>query len=188
MAGNSNLRIKRTQPGNRGFSMIELLVASVILIFGVAAVLQMVPMAMRSNLMNRFDTTATVMAQRFLDLVATQGISVATLADPTGFFPCGAAVTCVMGDTAQAVPVGAPLLANGQMDFSAAPVANYRLLVTDPNDPTGARYDIRWNVVSVVRPVGTNPAMLLAKRVTVGARKEGPFPPNSVTLTIWLTR
>ena len=184
---------QRTQAGSRGFTLVELAVASLILIVGVAAVVQLVPAAMRSNLSNRFDTTATVMAQRYLDLVVTQGITATVINDPTGTFPCGGGgVACLLGDVSQSdVPVGAQLLPNGRMDFTV-PVekvpAGYGLRVVDPNDPTGVRYDIRWNVVSVVRPVATNPTMLIAKRVTVGARREGTFPPNSVTLTVWLSR
>jgi len=57
-----------------GFSMVELLIAIVILLVGVVAVAQLVPTAIQTNTRNRYDSTALILAQRQLDLMTAQDI------------------------------------------------------------------------------------------------------------------
>jgi len=154
---------------------------------GIVAVVELVPRAIDSNLNNRYDTTSTVVAQRMMDLMLTQNITTTTLADPTGTFPCGAGVVCNLGLPQDGVPVGARLI-NGVIDFSAPPVANYSFMWIDPNDPVGTQYDVRWNVVTSVKTVGTQPNVVVSKRFIVGVRSRGQRYPTSVTLTSWLSR
>jgi prepilin-type N-terminal cleavage/methylation domain-containing protein len=176
---------RRTQAG---FSMIELLVATVVLLFGVVAVMQLVPRAIQANLDNRMNTTSTVIAQRLMDLITNAGVGANTLVDPTGTFPCGALNVCNLGGGAVVgdFTAGAALLPNGNIDFNAAPVAGFRLLFTDPNDPTGAPYDIRWAVITSVRNVGPISAIPVAKRYIIGVMRTNGRDP--VTITSWATR
>ena len=62
------MQAMRTQRFSRnraaaGFTMIELLIAIVILLIGVVAVAQLVPNAIRSDFRNRYDSTALILAQ-----------------------------------------------------------------------------------------------------------------------------
>ena len=57
-----------------GFSMVELLIAIVVLLVGVVAVAELVPTAMRTNTRNRYDSTALILAQRQLELMTAQDI------------------------------------------------------------------------------------------------------------------
>ena len=52
------------------------------------------------------------------------------------------------------------------IDFSAAPVANYNYTFTDPNDPAGASYQMRWGVISNV-----SGGVVVSKRFIVGCRR-----------------
>jgi prepilin-type N-terminal cleavage/methylation domain-containing protein len=67
---------RATLPRSRqaGFSLVELLVAVVVLMVGVVAVARLVPTAMQSNTRNRYDSTALILAQRQLDLMVAQDI------------------------------------------------------------------------------------------------------------------
>ncbi|MGH9788286.1 MAG: type IV pilus modification PilV family protein [Candidatus Acidiferrales bacterium] len=62
------------QAGQAGFSMVELLIAIVLLLVGVAAVAQLVPTAIQTNTRNRYDSTALILAQRQLELMTAQDV------------------------------------------------------------------------------------------------------------------
>ncbi len=186
---------RRTQAG---FTLVELAIATVVLLFGVVAVMQLVPRAIQVNLDNRMNTTSTVIAQRLMDLMIHAGVNATTLVDPTGTFPCGPLNVCNLEPVGGALaacaaapcdlvsPQPPPLLANGGINFNAAPVPGFRLIFTDPNDPGGGPYDIRWVVVTSVRNVGPFTKVAVSKRYIVGVmRRNGRDP---VTLTSWVTR
>src|SRR5260221_2726114 len=76
------------KPGNRrqqsGFTLLELAVATLILMVGIAGVVQLVPASQNSNLNNRVDTTAMVFAQREMDQIINQPLTSATFTDSAG--------------------------------------------------------------------------------------------------------
>jgi len=76
------------QAGQAGFSMVELLIAIVILLVGVVAVAQLVPTAIQSNTRNRYDSTGLILAQRQLDLMTTQDLRAGFPAPGAHFFFC----------------------------------------------------------------------------------------------------
>src|ERR1700730_919352 len=55
-----------------GFSILEMLLASVIMMVGIISVVQLVPASLQLNVNNRLDTMATVIAQRELDQMISQ--------------------------------------------------------------------------------------------------------------------
>ncbi len=57
-----------------GFTMIEMLIATVVFVVGLVAVAQLVPLSIRLNGANRNDSTALVFAQRELDEMVDQPI------------------------------------------------------------------------------------------------------------------
>jgi hypothetical protein len=55
------------------------------------------------------------------------------------------------------------------LDFSSSPgLANWSFTYQDPNDPSGATYDIRWAVI-----VTGNGSNISSKRFIVGIRQVG---------------
>jgi prepilin-type N-terminal cleavage/methylation domain-containing protein len=66
------------QRGARGFSLLELVIASAVLLVGILSVVQLVPASLQSDVYNRYDTMATVVAQHQLDLMLSQPVSVST--------------------------------------------------------------------------------------------------------------
>jgi Tfp pilus assembly protein PilV len=174
---------KRTKPGHRqrGFTLLELMISTLMIMVGLVAVAQLVPLSIRLDAGNRNDSTALVLAQRELDEMIDQPISATTFSDPQGVL-CPAGTTCNLGNPAQPKAiVGSPvvMLFNKPMiDFSQAQVAGYSFNYTDPNDPFGVSYDVRWAVITYVN--GTNPT---GKRFILGVLRRGgnaPFLPETL--------
>jgi len=172
-AKSRNARYKQS-----GFTMIEMLIATVVFVVGLVAVAQLVPLSIRLNGANRDDSTALVFAQRELVAMAGQPITAPTFSDLQGVL-CPPATLCRLGNAATPkVPVGSPvvMLNNRPMiNFTAAAVANYSFNYVDPNDPFGLSYDVRWAVITYSN--GGNPT---GKRFIVGVRRLGgnaPFLP-----------
>lgn len=162
----------RRRSNQQGFTLVEVLVASVILIFGVVATAQLVPAALYMNSMNRVDSSESVVAQRFMSGFLHQPLTFTSITDPTGNL-CPVGVTCNLGNPAQnKVLVGSPVvvLATNRpaINFAAAKVAGYSFTYTDPNDPFAIGYDVRWAVVTFSNGGSPN-----AKRFIVGAMKRG---------------
>src|SRR5690242_17257315 len=63
---------KSTRVRQQGFSILEMLFATVILLVGLVAIAQLVPASILMNYHNRTDSAALVFAQRQLDLLLDQ--------------------------------------------------------------------------------------------------------------------
>lgn len=153
----------------RGFTLVEVLMAIVILLVGIVAVAQLVPASISSNSTNRNDSTSLVFAQRELDQFLSQPLNM-SLSPPSFIDALG--FSCNLGDPTQPnVAVGGPVAVyNNQLvvDFSGSPVAGYSFTYQDPNDPAGVVYDVRWAVITV-----TNIGLVTSKRFILGVRRQG---------------
>ncbi len=161
----------KTQLSQRGFTLMELLVATVIILVGLVAVAQLVPTSVLMNSNNRNDGTALVFAQHELEAMRAVPLSQTVFSDPQGVL-CPLGNTCQLGDPAQpAQPVGSPVNAGSGtpiIDFAAAPVNGYNFTYVDPNDPYGAAYDVRWAVVTTV-----NGPITTGRRIILGVFRRG---------------
>ena len=175
----------RSELGERGFTLLELLMATVIILVGLVAVAQLVPTSVLLNSNNRSDATALVFAQRMMEAMRSQSLSATEYVDPQ-FIPCNAANTCLLGDSTQpSILVGAPVnAASGSpiIDFSAAPVAGYSFTYIDPNDPLGATYDVRWAIVTRTND-NTAAGYVTSKRLILGVFRRRI---NTATLPVTL--
>src|SRR4030081_557927 len=70
--------------GQCGFSILEMLLASAIMMVGIISVVQLVPVSLQLNANNRLDTMATVIAQRELDQMLSQPLAVNSFIDTDG--------------------------------------------------------------------------------------------------------
>ncbi len=158
-----------------GFTLIEVLVATVVLIIVLVSVAQMVPIAMNLNARNRADSTALVMVQRELNQMTGQPLSAVSFIDAQGN-------TCNLGNPASPntlVGSSVGMVSNQpKINFAAAKVTGYNFTYRDPNDPSQTSYDLRWAVITVAS--GGN---AYAKRFIVGARRlngNGPLLPVNI--------
>jgi prepilin-type N-terminal cleavage/methylation domain-containing protein len=165
---------------DRGFTLVEMLIATVVVLVGLVAVAQLVPMSLYLDSNNRNDGTALVFAQRQMEALREQSLSVPL--SPLPVFSDSAGVTCPLGNTCNLGDptrpnqvIGSPVNAGNApiIDFSAAPVAGYSFTYTDPNDPFSAPYDVRWAVVTL-----TNGQIVTGRRILVGVIRRSTQTPS----------
>ena len=166
----------------RGFTLVEMLIATAIVLVGLVAVAQLVPTSVMMNSNNRNDGTALVFAQREIEALREQPLTALTFTDPIGV-TCPMAATCYLGDPTQPTQlVGSPVVINSAgaplIDFSASQVSGYGFTYTDPNDPFKSPYDVRWAVIAV-----TKGKLVTGKRIIVGVFRRGMQTP-SVPITL----
>lgn len=151
-----------------GFSLLEMLFATLILLIGLIAVAQLVPASILINNRNRTDSASLVFAQRELDQFLGQQLTATSFTDSLGN-------SCNLGDTTHpGTLVGNPVvIINGQtmIDFSATPQTNYSFTYNDfyhTKDSLDTDYDVRWAVVTIMN--GPN---ITGKRIILGVRQQG---------------
>jgi Tfp pilus assembly protein PilV len=158
-----------------GFSILEVVIATVILLVGLVAVAELVPASMFSNQQNRASSAGLVFAQRELDQMLDQPLASSTFADALGN-------ACSLGSGGSPAGTfwGSPVLVSTStnpsnnegfsqvlIDFNAGTVSGYSFTAPDPTDPTGfTQYDVRWAVI-VIGTGGT----VSAKRFILGVRQ-----------------
>lgn len=168
----TRLWVRKPLVQQSGFSILEMLFATVILLVGLVAVAQLVPASILMNYHNRADSASLVFAQRQLDLLLDQPMN-----------PPGNSFTDSLGNTYQLGDPTAPNVRQGSnvvtlrgynvIDFSGAPPAayptnGYGFIYQDPTDPNGATYDVRWAVI-----ITGNGATASSKRFILGVRQLG---------------
>ena len=166
----------KRRTGERGFSILEMMFATIILLVGLVAIAQLVPASILMNSRNRTDSSALVFAQRELDFIIDQPLLLTNFTDPLGVYCYPAGNTCNLGNPNppnQPIPIqGSPVVViNNQtvIDFSnPAGIANWSFTYPDPNDPNGAAYDVRWAVI-----VTGNGSTISSKRFILGIRQQG---------------
>ncbi len=143
-----------------GMTLIELAIAAVVLIVGMLSIIALLFTAIGNNGRSKIDSSATMLTQAVLEQVSAKlaGGGPGTLTDNANCNGTGTTFTILYQ------PGGAPLLANGTIDFTAAQVANYSMDYVQCNNNVPRTYDVRWNV-----QIMTDKTYL----VTVGARPAG---------------
>jgi len=160
-----NLRVMRRAAG---FTMVELLIAILIMLVGIVAVAKLVPQAIDSNFKNRNDSTALIAAQRLLEQMAAQPMDSMTgacgAAPANTYYFCdsdGDLILLGAQDTTLGASVttenGCPVAGAGQIDFTIASPAN-----CNPNGTVdyGLKKNWVWNPVT-----GTNQVVEFRWRV-----------------------
>ncbi len=153
-----------------GFSLLEMMLATIILLVGLVAIAQLVPASILLNYRNRTDSSALVFAQRQLDQLLDQPLTVNFFTDTLGN-------TCQLGNPAVTNSVQGSTVTtfNNQtlIDFSSpnpspAPTNGYGFTYQDPTDPSGATYDVRWAVI-----ITGNGSTASSRRFILGVRQLG---------------
>ena len=164
-----------------GFSLLEMMLATVILLVGLVAIAQLVPATILLNFRNRTDSSALVFAQRELDQFLDQPLFLTSFTDAIGN-------TCALGNATPVNTVQGSSLAvvNNQVviDFTRTLVPNYSFAIPyqDPSDPSGISYDVRWAVI-----VTGNGSTISSKRFILGIRQQGGngyFQPITLDTTV----
>jgi type II secretory pathway pseudopilin PulG len=183
-------RVPKRRKSESGFTLTEMLIATVVVIFGLVAVAQLVPASVMMNSNNRNDGTALVFAQKQMDFMRAQPLSVLSFTDSQGIF-CPSGQTCQLGDPTQPLQqIGCPVVLSYNstpvLDFSQSAAnectSGYYSSYTDPNDPFNATYDVRWNVITNVNQT-TN--VVISRRILLGVFRRGMETPTlPITLDV----
>lgn len=172
-------RNSRRHPGS-GFTLIELLIAMLLMLVGISAVAQLIPAAMTRNFLNRYDSTALIIAERQMEQMMARSMTVGNPAANGNYFfnstlPNGTAVTINMGVNSPPGPstAGATIITdpagNFYIDWTQAPgtvPANYRNQFVSNE---GYLYETRWQVMTFFQTFnGINQPT--AKRIIISTR------------------
>ena len=148
-------------------TLIELMIASVVLIFGMLSIMGLLMLAMGNNGRSKIDSSATMLSQVVLEQVGAKlaGGGPGSITDNANCNNTGTTWTI------NELPGGATLV-GGKIDFTQAQAGlianNYAMNYVQCNNNVKMDYDVRWNVQSV----GANGTYL----VTVGARPKNSLP------------
>jgi prepilin-type N-terminal cleavage/methylation domain-containing protein len=148
-----------------GFSLIELMIAALVLSVGLAGGAVVISAAIANNGRARFDTTATALAESTMERIVAIPSRATGTAASTSLTDCNGAtfpISTALG--------GAPLITAGpfagSVDFSKPAVANYSMQYGVCSTGTTIVYDVRWRV-----DPGPTPFTQL---VTVAVKNAGP--------------
>ncbi len=149
------VRRKLRKNSEAGITLIELLIAAVVVIVGFMATLLLVLSAIASNNRNRMDSTGTMLAQAVVENVSSVIVGTGS----------SALTDCAGTNWNVSSVVGGAALSGSQIDFTqASPPTNYYMNYVVCGVGSQTTYDVRWNVSQV-----TSDTYL----VTVGVKKKG---------------
>jgi prepilin-type N-terminal cleavage/methylation domain-containing protein len=174
-------RKDRARKCQAGMTLIELLIAMLVLAVGLSGIMAMVVTALASNGRNRTDTTATLLSQMVIEQLANVPAgtdTVISVTDCTGtqwnINTAGAAAPAGAGAALEGVGndnppfwVGSDINFNIPAAYGAAPGNGYgmRYITCGINADQQIAYDVRWNI--------TKDASGFVKTVTVATRNTG---------------
>ena len=141
--------MRASNSSQRGMSLIEMMIACVVLLVGVLAMAALIPLAIGTNSRNRQQSNSTVIAQMLMEKILSvpPGALPPTLTDCTGV-PTNITVT------GTAAGSGATLLPTGDVDFSQTagsagdPAGYYMLYTACGSNGQQSTYDVRWNILT----------------------------------------
>jgi len=160
----SDILPKRKPKRQAGFTLLELMIAALVLVFGLLAITALFATAIGNNGRSRVDSTATMLSQSVIEQIT----AVLARGGPAAVTDCGQPPTTWAVDTS----VGGATLSGSSIDFTqTSPPAGYHMnfVVCNGGGESGtqALYDVRWNVAQL----STNSYL-----VTVAARPSGMTP------------
>ncbi len=150
-----------TSRQQRGMTLIELMIAMVVLAVGVVGSMALVVRAIGGDAASKQLSNSTVLAQTVTERI---------MAVPANNNALVTITDCTNATFNVSTAVGGPAVtASGNLDFTAATVPNYNMPYTDC-DTNGhqATYDVRWNVAAITNSNGSTNAY--AKILTVSAQ------------------
>jgi prepilin-type N-terminal cleavage/methylation domain-containing protein len=162
------MELKRSSTGSSqsGMSMIELMIASLVLTVGVLGCAVLIPIAIGTNSRNRQQSNSTVIAQMITEKISSAsagGSSTLTITDCIG-------TSNTINVTGSTTGTGATVLSSGSIDFSqvqgssGAPAGYYMSYTACGTTNRQSVYDVRWNIQTPSNYV---------KLVTVSAKMQG---------------
>jgi type IV pilus modification protein PilV len=171
---------KRSVTGQRGMSLVELMIALTVLAVGMVGILAIILSSMVSNNRNKLDTAGTFIAQGVMEQILVQppsaspSLSLTDCAGNTftvntaGSASPGTGATLYTSTTAPAASLVDSINFTQNRSGSGGVPAGYQMSFATCNaNGVEATYDVRWNIINLT----STPT--ITKLVTVSARQLG---------------
>ena len=132
-------KAKKAFRKERGMTLIELMIAMLVLLVGVVGSMALIAYAIGGNGRSRQQSNATVIAQMISEKISSQK---ASLNNNLTVYDCVGTA-----NTVYTAAGGGSLNSSGDVDMTAAAVTGYQMYYTDCG--TAGRqmiYDVRWNI------------------------------------------
>jgi Tfp pilus assembly protein PilV len=158
-----------------GFSLLELMIACMVMMIGLTGGLAIVLAAVAGNNRDKMDSTSTILSQMTMEMISSVSASSSASVTITDCNPTTSSASHTINTAGAASSgAGAPLTSGGGIDFSQATVTVYSMLFYSCQASTGDRqaiYDVRWNIKTLSND---------AKLVTVAAERNGADPTQPI--------
>jgi Tfp pilus assembly protein PilV len=142
------------QSGERGISLVELVIAITVLAVGMAGLAVLFSTAIMNNSRSKGDTSGTMLTQTVLEQIAAQPANLVANLTLTDCNTAGATVWPITTTGAASPGAGATINVNtGAIDFTqayAAVTAGYKMqYVACGNNGRQMTYEVRWNIQTI---------------------------------------
>jgi prepilin-type N-terminal cleavage/methylation domain-containing protein len=153
------LRKKSRVANNQdGLTIIELMIAMVVLAVGILGSMSLVIVAINGDFRSKQQSNSTAMAQ----MVTEKVMSIPAFQNATLIITDCTPTNHNVSTTGSSTGAGAALTTSGDVDYTQAKVANYNMAYTDCGTLNRQMtYDVRWNIKTI---------STYAKLLTVSAR------------------
>jgi prepilin-type N-terminal cleavage/methylation domain-containing protein len=156
-----------------GFTLIELMIATLVLAIGLTGGLLLILTSAANDNRSKMDSSATVLAQMTMEMIASVPANSTSSSTPsssvtvTDCNPTSSSASHTINTLGTNAGAGAPLNSSGGIDFSQSTVSGYQMSYYACQASTGDRqaiYDVRWYVQTISAD---------AKLVVVAAERTG---------------
>jgi Tfp pilus assembly protein PilV len=163
-----------------GFTIVEMMIASLVLVSGLTACMMLIITAMANDGRSKNDSTATLLSQLTMEMISAVPANSTNTMTVVDCNPTGTSASHTISTTGSGTGAGAPL-SSGAIDFSQATVAGYAMTYYGCQASTGDRqmlYDVRWNI----KTISTNAKLVVVAAKPIGTPMHANFLAVPVTL------
>ena len=169
-------RRKKTVRKEDGMSLVELMIAMVVLLVGLVGSLALVATSVGNNGRSRQQGNSTIVAQLVTEKISSVR---ATLSPVLQISDC----TTAPAQNVNTAAGGSAINAQGDIDFTVAPLAGYQMLYTDcGSNGRQFTYDVRWNITQPT--ANTKILVITAQKVNVNVGNRWDLKNVSFPVTI----
>ena len=145
----------RTMVGEAGFSLLELMIAGLLLTTGLLGGMVLILTSVANDSRDKNDSSATIISQMVMEMVASVPANATATSTPSSSLtvidcnPSGSLASHAVNTLGSSSGAGAPLTSGGAIDYSQAAVSGYSMTYYGCQASTGDRqtqYDVRWYV------------------------------------------